>query len=688
MNKTHNVLWSLLGLGAVLVVAYFAILGSSEPQPERKTLKVGVYDNHPKVFVDGEGDPKGIFVDILQSIAHAENLDLQFQIGEWSDLYEDLMNGNIDILPDVAYSEERDSLFILSVPVIGSWLQVFDDGDASLSSVTDLAGKRVGLLDGSIQEAYMSDFVKKQFDLDFTVITYPDYTATVQALKDREIDVFVADRFYYFSDPSDQTIRPTGIVLRPSDLHYAFSRDTDPEIIARVNRSLADLRNNPDSDYFKSVQYWFGTRYEPAIPEAVIWFFFIATVVLIVVSSFAITLNYKVKQKTRDLVAKNTELTAAKEKAEQSDRLKTVFLQNMSHEIRTPMNGILGFLELLRSPDLDDDTKSAYIDIMNVSGHRLMDTINNIVEISKIESGQVDVHDEVVNINQCLESNYEVFKYPAAAKGIDLNLHMGIGGHKADVMADKYILNIVFTNLLGNALKFTKKGAIDFGVSIEGDWLVGFVRDTGSGIAPERQQAIFERFVQADVESTRPYEGSGLGLAIVKAYLDMLGGEVWVESTIGVGSTFWFKIPYRPASQHHEEQRVGKNVQLIDREMKILVAEDDDISYTYLVEVIKSDKVKIMRATNGLEAVQLVRENPDFALVLMDIKMPEMDGLEATGRIRTFNADIPIVAQTAYALDGDREKALKSGCDEYIAKPFDSDHLLDIVNRFARAGTG
>jgi CheY-like chemotaxis protein len=352
------------------------------------------------------------------------------------------------------------------------------------------------------------------------------------------------------------------------------------------------------------------------------------------------------------------------------------------------MNGILGFLELLRSPDLDDDTKSAYIDIMNVSGHRLMDTINNIVEISKIESGQVDVHDEVVNINQCLESNYEVFKYPAAAKGIDLNLHMGIGGHKADVMADKYILNIVFTNLLGNALKFTKKGAIDFGVSIEGDWLVGFVRDTGSGIAPERQQAIFERFVQADVESTRPYEGSGLGLAIVKAYLDMLGGEVWVESTIGVGSTFWFKIPYRPASQHHEEQRVGKNVQLIDREMKILVAEDDDISYTYLVEVIKSDKVKIMRATNGLEAVQLVRENPDFALVLMDIKMPEMDGLEATGRIRTFNADIPIVAQTAYALDGDREKALKSGCDEYIAKPFDSDHLLDIVNRFARAGTG
>jgi signal transduction histidine kinase/ActR/RegA family two-component response regulator len=685
MRGNIKFLLPVVGLLVAAVVIYVIVSGSNSPQQARKKLTVGVYDNHPKVFIDVDGDPKGIFIDILQSIAHIQNLDLQFRRGEWSGLYDDLKAGRIDILPDVAYSEERDSVFILSVPVIGSWLQVFQDGDASMSSVADLAGKRVGLLEGSIQESHMSDFVKTQFNLEFEIVTYLDYATKVNALKNREIDVFVADRFYYFSNLIDQSIRPTGIVLRPSDLHYAFSRNVDPEIIARVNRSIADLRNNPESDYFKSVQYWFGTRYQPAIPEALIWMFFIVITILVIVSSFAITLNYTVKQKTHDLVSKNIELIAAKEKAEESDRLKTVFLQNVSHEIRTPMNGILGFLELLGAPELDEHTKSAYVDIMNVSGHRLMDTINNIVEISKIESGHVAVHNDQVNINQCLESTYEVFKYPVAAKGLDLNLHMGIGGHKSDVITDKYILNIAFTNLLVNALKFTKTGAIDFGARIDGDWLVCFVRDTGSGIAPERQQAIFERFVQADVETNRPYEGSGLGLAIVKAYLEMLGGEVWVESELGWGSTFWFKVPYRPANHEQVEPQVEKNVQLKDVELKVLVAEDDDISYTLLVEVIKSDKVQILRANDGLEAIQMVREHPDLSLVLMDIKMPEMNGLEATEHIRKFRPDIPIVAQTAYALEGDREMALNAGCNEYIAKPIDSDQLLDIVNRFARS---
>jgi len=684
MRRSQNVLWVIVVLLLVASVVYFVISGSNTAQKERIQVTVGIYDNHPKVFIDAEGNPKGIFVDILQSIAHIENLDLQFRTGEWAGLFDDLKAGRIDILPDVAYSEERDSVFKLSVPVIGSWLQVFDDRDASISSVTDLAGKRIGLLEGSIQEVYMSDFVKNQFGLEFEIKTYNDYPSTLKALKGREIDAFVADRFYYFSNTSDQTIRPTGIVLRPSDLHYAFSRNVDQELIARVNRSLADLRNDPNSDYFKSVQYWFGNRYNPTIPNALIWVFFIVFATLIIVSIFAITLNYQVQQKTHDLVLKNAELLAAKEKAEESDRLKTVFLQNMSHEIRTPMNGILGFLELLHAPGLDDATKSDYVDIMNLSGHRLMDTINNIVEISKIESKQVDIRDEVVNINQCLESNYEVFKYPVAAKGIDLNLHMGIGAHKADVIVDKYILNIVFTNMLGNALKFTKSGTIDFGASIDGDWLVCFVRDTGPGIAAERHQAIFERFVQADVETTRPYEGSGLGLAIAKAYLDLIGGQVWVESTVGEGSTFWFKIPYRPVIQDQTEPPAVKNVHLIDRNLKILVVEDDDVSYTLLEEVIKSDKVKILRANNGLEAVQLVREHPDLSLVLMDIKMPEMNGLEATKIIRSFNTSLPIIAQTAYALDGDREKVLSVGCDEYIAKPIDSDQLLDIVNRYAR----
>jgi signal transduction histidine kinase/CheY-like chemotaxis protein len=685
MKKSYTLIWTITALLAFAIVAYFYIYDTNYSQQERTSVTVGVYNNQPKVFADGNGVPQGIFIDILRSIAKVENLDLQFRSGDWSSLLKDLKDGDIDILPDVAYSAQRDSLFTFSVPVIGSWLQVFDDKDADMSSVTDLAGKRVGVLDGSVQEEYMYEDVKKQFGLEFEIKTYSDYTVIVEALKRGDIDVFVADRFYYFSDPSDQTIRPTGIILRPTDLHFAFSKLTDPEIVARVNRSLADLRNDPNSDYFRSVQYWFGTRYKPTIPEVLIWVFFIVIIILITVTIFAITLNYKVKQKTLDLVISNEELISAKNKAEESDRLKTVFLQNMSHEIRTPMNGILGFLELLHEPDLDEDTKSAYIDVMNVSGHRLMDTINNIVEISKIESKQVVVHNDLMNINRCLESNYDVFKYPAAAKGLNLNLHMGIGAHNADIISDKYILNVTFTNLLGNALKFTKKGSIDFGAKIDDEWLVCFVRDTGQGIPSERMEAIFERFVQADIEMTRPYEGSGLGLAIVKAYIEMLGGQIWVESKVGSGSTFWFRVPYKSATHEQIAPTLHHPVSLTDRELKILVAEDDEVSYTLLVEVLRSDKVQILRANNGIEAVQLVEENEDLSLVLMDIKMPKLNGIEATERIRTFNKSVPIVAQTAYALDGDRDKAISAGCDEYITKPIDSDILLGVVNRFARS---
>lgn len=236
-------------------------------------------------------------------------------------------------------------------------------------------------------------------------------------------------------------------------------------------------------------------------------------------------------------------------------------------------------------------------------------------------------------------------------------------------------------------MKFTRKGSVDFGASIDGDQVVCFVRDTGPGIASDRQQAIFERFVQEHVATTRPYEGSGLGLAIVKAYLDMIDGRVWVESEPGVGSTFWFSFPYVASHIEPVRPEIEPHIRLVDREMTILVAEDDDVSYRFLTELLKSDKVQILRASNGFEAVQLVREHPNLSLVLMDIKMPEMDGLEATRRIRSFNVEVPIVAQTAYALEGDRELALDIGCNEYITKPIDIDRLLDIVNRFARGSS-
>lgn len=241
-------------------------------------------------------------------------------------------------------------------------------------------------------------------------------------------------------------------------------------------------------------------------------------------------------------------LISAKEKAEESDRLKTAFLANISHEIRTPMNGILGFLELLTDPGIDDQQKELYLDIMNKSGQRLLATINDIVEISKIEAGQIDVFETEVKISEILDYHYQLFTKLAKDKNIDFFMSFSPELENIYILTDKFKLESILTNLLNNAVKFTKSGRIEFGNYIKDDFMIFFVKDSGMGIPPEKINTIFDRFVQADLNITRPYEGSGLGLSIVKAYLQKMGGEIWVESTPDVGSTFYFSIPYKPVS--------------------------------------------------------------------------------------------------------------------------------------------
>lgn len=238
-------------------------------------------------------------------------------------------------------------------------------------------------------------------------------------------------------------------------------------------------------------------------------------------------------------------LIISKERAEESDRLKSAFLANMSHEIRTPMNGIMGFLQLMSEGEISSGDREYYFDIINKSGERLLSTINDIIEISKIESGQLPVSFREVDLSSLLDFQYEFFVKQAQQKGIDLILRKSEDLQNYLLISDKHILDGILTNLIKNAIKFTVKGTIEFGISRKDNFMIFYVRDTGIGISPERQQAIFERFVQADLDYKRPHEGSGLGLSIVKAYVNMLGGEIWLESEPGAGSTFYFTIPLR-----------------------------------------------------------------------------------------------------------------------------------------------
>lgn len=376
------------------------------------------------------------------------------------------------------------------------------------------------------------------------------------------------------------------------------------------------------------------------------------------------------------------ELKIAKEKAEESDRLKSAFLQNMSHEIRTPMNGILGFMQLLKEPNLNGEEKDSYMKIMEKSGQRLLTTINDIIEISRIESGQTELNVTVVDTQDLMNYYAHFFKPMAVDKKLELINSSNFSGKEGLIHTDKHKLEAIISNLLNNALKFTVKGKVEFGNYIQGNEMLFYVKDTGAGIAVERVNAIFDRFVQADLNLTRPHEGSGLGLSIVKYYVEMLGGRIWVESEINVGSSFTFALPYIQTKDNNETvESMKPKSEVEDEKLKLLIAEDDNTSFLYLSMILKKADFEIARTVTGSETVEYLRNNRDVAIVLMDIKMPDMDGLEATAKIRTFNKEVLIIAQTAFALMGDREKAIEAGCNDYIKKPIKRDDLFVVINK-------
>lgn len=377
------------------------------------------------------------------------------------------------------------------------------------------------------------------------------------------------------------------------------------------------------------------------------------------------------------------DLITAKEKAEESNRLKTAFLANVSHEIRTPMNAILGFLELLRQPDLEGSEKDEYINIVNKSGQRLLNTINDIIEASKIEAGQTVANLEEVHLEEIMQYHFDLFSRKVTEKGLQLQLNEHLSGSRAIVQSDKHKLDGILTNLLGNAIKFTDEGLIEFGNGIEGDRLVFYVRDTGKGIPDDKLDTIFERFIQGDTSLTRAYEGSGLGLSIVRAYVEILGGRIWVQSRLGQGSTFYFSIPYNSVSIKSDQPAPHEgSPDRVTGDHTILIAEDDELSYKYLEVVLAKSDVTLLKASDGKETIRLLKEHPEVSMILMDIKMPVMDGLDATKEIRTFNRTIPVIAQTAHALQGDKEKAMAAGCNEYLTKPVKYTELRKMINKY------
>ncbi|AWG21842.1 hypothetical protein FFWV33_10005 [Flavobacterium faecale] len=803
---------------------YFCVLGFSvvvnaqkKQVTEPDIIKVGIYNNPPKIFMNEKGQPDGFFVDILREIGKTENLKYEYQFDTWDHLYKKLQTGQIDVLPDVAYSSKRDSLFTLSkLPVISSWSELFSRKDVHLNSIMDVRNLKVGVLKGAIEAQYMSEFVTKEFEITFTLKTYDTFAQTVKALKNKEIDVLAADRFFAFSNLRDKNIEPTGVIIRPIGLHFGFVKNKNKALVDLFDKNITDLKNDKNSVYYTSLFHWLEKQKSNALPEYIKWFILGTIAALVFALLIVFLLRKRVKEKSDQLSAANIivgesedqlktiagnlvngmiyqivtiddnvrkfnyvsdgvfnlygcsaeevmndpgliyrkihpddipimraaelkaihtmtnyvvevrvinpdgsvrwsysvakpryingllcwdgieydiserkqleiDLKIAKDKAEESDRLKSAFLANMSHEIRTPMNGILGFAELLKEPTLKEKKQQKYVAIIEKSGVRMLNIINDIINISKIESGQMEVYLQDSNVNEQLEYLLTFFTPEAEKKDIALLCKKGLPYDDAYITTDREKLFAVLTNLIKNAINHTKSGTIEFGYKQKEMMLEFFVKDTGVGVPQNRQEAIFERFIQADIANKMAYQGAGLGLSISKAYVEMLGGSLWLFSEEGRGSTFFFTLPY--------DKKESKEAMItLDFEppiaiaaapsLKILIAEDDTISRMLIMRVVKDFSREIIIAKTGLEAVEACQKYDDIDLILMDAQMPEMDGYEAMTEIRKFNTTVKIIAQSAYALPGDKEKAIEAGANEYVTKPIKIRVLKEIIAQF------
>lgn len=395
------------------------------------------------------------------------------------------------------------------------------------------------------------------------------------------------------------------------------------------------------------------------------------------------------KKNADALLAENiNQLKKAKEQAEESDRLKSAFLANMSHEIRTPMNGILGFAELLKEPNLSGNEQQKYIGIIEKSGGRMLNIINDIVNISKLEAGLMEIDKQQSNINEQIEYIYTFFKPEVEGKGMQLSYKNTLANSEAFIYTDREKVFAVLTNLVKNAIKYSEKGSIEFGYKFKKDKvhpeLEFYVKDTGIGIPKERQQAIFERFIQVDTRNEYAIQGAGLGLSISKAYVEMLGGKIWLESDGNNknGSTFYFTLPFQNSltmeTTSKKENSSERNI-IINDQLNMLIVEDDKGSEELMTITVRKLANKIACAKTGTEAVKACINDPEIDLILMDIQLPELDGYEATRQIRKFNKDVIIIAQTAYAIQGDKEKAISAGCNDYISKPIKADDLRQMI---------
>ena len=652
-------------------------------------------DNYPPYnYFNENRELVGFNIDILVAINDLYESDIIINGDNWEMINKALDRGDIQAIGGDHYPGSPDKNYIYTRSAINtSHCFLYNTNHFSKFSIEVLRSTHKPLVAMWQNDVLIHYVLSINPSAQFVFIN--DYEQLINALDRDDVTCVFAQRvgsMYYADKLGKDYIRPLEHRILERNMGFKVA-NASPELASILNNGLEVILANGEyqriydkwiTEYNKDPNDWHNY-----LKYILITGILIAGLILLLLIANWI-LQAKVRSKTKDLQQQlelnsqiMTELEKQKIKAEESDKMKSAFLANMSHEIRTPMNGILGFADLLKSADYSSEKQATFIGIIQQSGNRMLGTINNIIDVSKLESGLEKTQITEVNIKSIMTELMNFFSPEAFRKGLKLTLKEGISTLPQSFYTDEYKLNSILTNLIKNALKFTKEGSVEIKYSIEDTMAEFWITDTGIGIPQSKLASVFDQFVQADFSHSNGFEGSGLGLSISQGYVKLLNGEIRLESEQNKGSTFYVRIPNNLSkiiSSIENEQSSVSNQPILTK-YKIIIAEDDETSFYFLKEVLKDIADDIIHAKDGIEAVEMAKKHSDTDIILMDIKMPKLNGFEATKQIRSFNTKVFIIAQTAYAQDSYKAKVSEAGCDAYISKPIDKQKLLDIISK-------
>ena len=801
-----------------------------------REVRVGVYDNPPKIFQDERGRPSGLMIDLLESIARDRQWTLTYENCHWQNCLDALRQGKIDLLPDVAYSDERAEDFDFHpTPALISWSQIYRREDVRVVNYLDLKDLRIAVLDGSIHETALSEILKK-FNIPYQMLETGSIDQSFALVTAGQADVAVASHFYGDHFARKRGLVETPIIFSPSPLHFATLKGQNADLLAAIEDQLRRWQADSHSEYFQVQQKWRWPASSMALPTYVWWA--LAGLLLALTGILLVNrwLRHEVAVKTATLahsearfrgvfdniseaifvhdqasgtllqvnrrmcemygcteaealtakaskfssnvppyteqaetlllhkavqegpqvfewqarrtdngktfwvevslrairlaeqdcilaVVRNiderkaaerelagyrenleqmveqrtAELEKSRAEAQHLARVKSEFLANMSHEIRTPLNGVLGFAHLGRERTADEKLQYMFDRIID-SGKLLQRVIDDILDYSKIDAGKLSIEAVIFNPLAIVNSTLEIIGERATHKGLTLKFEADPVSHAC--IGDPLRIQQVLLNLLSNAVKFTESGSITLRLHQNATSLNFVVEDHGIGMSPEVQARLFQPFEQADNSTTRRFGGTGLGLAISARLVDLMGGQISVESQPGQGSRFSITlpcplenpsaapsstataaaIPAKPASPS------ASTAELDLTGLSILVAEDDAVNQMVLAEILEEVGMHVDLAENGQLAVDKVLERgvAAYDLVLMDVMMPVMDGYAASRRLKEIDPTLPVLGQTALAQEEDRLACLAAGMVDRVTKPVNPNSLFAAIQQHAR----